>query len=207
MQNKSRPQGDKWLGAVMIAVAVIIALIGVSTTFGRFSGGMHGGFWEQGRHRGYGGHMYGGHIMGTRGGHSMGRGSMASQWMGNGFMGPSGMMLGQHMPGWFDYSSELDLSDQQSERIEAIRKQARDVQRELSERVYEQQRQLATLLRADSADPAQVGKQYASVTELSRQILEHSVAERSAIDAVLTQEQRDKLRNRRHAWMMNWGEF
>jgi Spy/CpxP family protein refolding chaperone len=202
MQNKRSPQGEKWLGALMIAVAVIIALIGATTTFGRFHGSMHGGVWDQRGHRGYAGHM-----MGTSGGHAMRRGSMPSQWMGNGFMGPAGMMPGSHTPVWFDYGSELDLSDRQSERIEAIRKQARDVQGELSERVYDQQLQLAKLLRADSPDAAQVGKQYASVTELSRQILEHSVAERSAIDAVLTQEQRDKLRNRRHAWMMNWGEF
>ncbi len=202
MQDKRSPQGDKWLGAVMIAVAVIIALIGVTTTFGRFHGGMHGGVWDQRGHRGYGGHM-----MGTLGGHAMDRGSMPSQWMGNGFMAPAGMMMGPHMPGWLDYSSELDLSDQQSEQIEAIRKRARDFQGELSERVYEEQLQLMKLLRADSPDPAQVGMQYASVAEMSRQILEHSVATRRAVDALLTQEQRDKLKNRRRAWMMNWGEF
>ncbi len=202
MQTKSRSQGDKWLGLIMIAVAVIIALLGVTTTSGRFYGRMHDGSWELRRHGGYGGHM-----MASPGSHAMGRASIGQQWMGNGFMGPSGMMSDAHTSVWFDFGYDLDLSDQQNDRIETILEQARDVQWDLSRRVRDEQWQLMKLVSADSPDPAQVGKQYAGVSELSRQILENSIDARRRIDALLTQEQRDDLRSRRQARIMNWGGF
>jgi len=50
------------------------------------------------------------------------------------------------------------------------------------------------LLRADKPDPAEVGKQYAGISDLSRQMLEQSVDARNQIDAILTQQQRVDLR-------------
>ena len=118
----------------------------------------------------------------------------ASQWMAGGFMGPGAMMLDAHMPAWIDDRYDLDLTDQQIERISAIRKQARDAQWDLSTRLREEQWQLMKLLRADNPDPAEVGKQYAGISDLSRQMLEQSVDARNQFDAILTQEQRVDLR-------------
>ena len=217
MQTRQTSQGNKWLGLIMIAVAVIIALLGVTTTAGRFHGSMHDGPWELRRHGGYGGHM-----TGSAGNRAIGRGSMGRQWMGhqgmghqwmahqgmgNGFMGPGGMMHHVYMPGWIEYADDLDLSDQQNERVETIREQARDDQWELSRRMREEQWKLMTLFRADSPDPAEIGKQYARMSDLNRQNLDISVDAQRRIEALLTQEQRDVLRDRRRAWMMNWGEF
>ena len=159
MQTRRTSQGNKWLGLIMIAVAVIIALLGVTTTAGRFHGRMHDGPWALGRQGGYGGHM-----MGGAGSYALGRGSLGHQWMGNGFMGPGGMMSGAQMMGWFDDAYDLDLSDQQNERIEAIREQARDAQWDLSTRMREEQLRLMKLVRADSPEPAEVGKQYAMMS-------------------------------------------
>lgn len=198
MQGKHNSQGDKWLGLVMIAVAILIALMGVTTTFGRFHGSMFGDAWDHRRHAGYGGHM-----MGRPGSYAMGHGSITSQWMGNGFMGSGAMMSNAHVPGWFDETYDLDLSDEQNERIAAIREQSRDVQWDLSKRLREQQWQLVKLLRADSPHPADAGKQYASISDLSRQMLEQSLNARRSIEAVLTQKQLDELRKRRRAWMLN----
>lgn len=202
MQTKRRLHGDKWLGLVMIGVAFVIALIGVTTTVGRFHGWMDGDAWEHRRHGDSRGHM-----IGTPGSHALGRGSLASQWMGTGFMGQGGMMLDMYAPGWTDYANDLDLSDQQVERIDAIRERARDMQWDFSRRVREGQWQLMKLLRADNPDPAEVGKQYASISDLSRQMLEQSVDTRNQIDAILTQEQRVDLRRWRRNWMTNQGAF
>ncbi len=189
MQTTRRVHGDKWLGMLMIAVAFVIALMGVTTTFGRFHGWMDGDAWEHRRHGGGGGHM-----MGTPGRHATRSELFASQWMAGGFMGPGVMMLDAHMPAWIDDSYDLDLTDQQIARISAIREHARDAQWDLSTRVREEQWQLMTLLRADNPDPAEVGKQYAGISDLSRQMLEQSVDARNQIDAILTQEQRVDLR-------------
>ena len=116
-------------------------------------------------------------------------------------------MLDAHMPGWFDNPYDLDLNDQQVERIDAIRERTRDMQWEFSGRVREGQWQLMKLLRADNPDPAEVGKQYASISDLSRQMLEQSVDTRNQIDAILTQEQRVDLRRWRRNWMTNQGAF
>ena len=202
MQNNKTLQGDKWLGLVMIGVAVIIALMGVTATFGRFHGWMNSDAWEHRRQAGYGSHM-----MGTPGGHAMGRGLFASRWMGTGFMVPGAMMLDAHMPGWFDNPYDLDLNDQQVERIDAIRERTRDMQWEFSGRVREGQWQLMKLLRADNPDPAEAGKQYAGISDLSRQMLEQSVDARNQIDAVLTQEQRVELRRWRRNRMTNSAAF
>lgn len=197
MQGKHNAQGDKWLGLVMIAVAIIIALMGVTTTFGRFHGRLFGDAWEHRRHAGDSGHM-----MGRPGRDSMGHGPITSQWMGNGFMGSGAMMSDTHVPGWLDETYDLDLSYEQKERIAAIREPSRDVQWDLSKRMREQQWQLMKLLRADSPNPADAGKQYASISDLNRQMLEQSLNARRSIDEVLTQEQLDILRKRRRAWMM-----
>ena len=202
MQNKQRLQGDKWLGLVMIGVAVIIALMGVTTYFSRFHGWMNSDAGEHRRHAGYGSHM-----MATPGGHAIGRGSFASRWMGTGFMVPGAMMLDAGMPGWFENPYDLDLNDQQVERLDVIREQARDAHWGLAGRVREQQWQLVKLLRADNPDPVEVGKRYASMSDVSRQMLEKSVDARNQIDAILTQAQRVDLRRWRRARMMSWGEF
>jgi Spy/CpxP family protein refolding chaperone len=189
MQTTRRVHGHKWLGMLMIAVAFVIALMGVTTTFGRFHGWMDGDAWEHRRHGDSRGHM-----IGTLGRLALGRGSFASQWMGTGFMGQGGMMLDMYAPGWIDYANELALSDQQVKRIDAIRERARDTQWDFSRKVREEQWQLMKLLRADNPDPAEVGKQYAGISDLSRQMLEQSVDSRNQIDAILTQEQRVDLR-------------
>jgi Spy/CpxP family protein refolding chaperone len=194
--------GDKWLGLLMISVAFVIALMGMTTTFGRFHGSMNADAWQHRRHGGHGGQM-----MGTPGTHAMRSELFASQWMAGGFMGPGVMMLDAHMPAWIDDSYDLDLADQQIERISAIREHARDAQWNLSTRVREEQWQLMKLLRADNPDSAAVGKQYAGISDLSRQMLEQSVDARSQIDALLTQEQRDALRHRRRAGTINRREF
>ncbi len=134
---------------------------------------------------------------GMQGGHMMGQGGMG--W---GDCPGGGMMMGPGMMG--GVYGELDLSKEQRDQIAKIRSETRRKHWELMGKMHDEQDKLAAQLAADTPDSAAIGKQYQRIQELQRQMLESSIDARNRMQAVLTEEQKGKLRElRRHYGM--WG--
>jgi len=199
MQNRQVQRNRKWLGIGFLAIAIMMMLIllaGIPSGFyGHMSNGMHGY-----GHPGYGPHEYAGHMMGY--------GSMSHGWLGGPPIHGSGIMMrGLPMMPWSEFTSELVLTAEQQQRIAAIREQSDDNRSELLDRLDGEQRKLVGLLDADDPDPALTGTQFARAADLRRQLLELGLDERRRIDAVLTREQRNKVRKQRRAWTISGDAF
>jgi Spy/CpxP family protein refolding chaperone len=125
---------------------------------------------------GYGPGMMGGYGPGMMGGY--GPGMMEGH--GAGMMG---------MGAYF----ALDLSEQQRVKIAQIREEARKKNWDAMGKVIEATAKLRDLYAAQTHDPAAIGMQTLKIAELRRPIIESMVETRDRIDALLTQEQRDRL--------------
>jgi Spy/CpxP family protein refolding chaperone len=159
--------------------------------------GMMGGYGH-GYGPGYG--MGPGTMMG-RGGYGMGPGMMAGcgmGMMGPGMMGGHGMgmmvpgMMGNGM-GRMNAIWSLDLTDEQASRIDKIHDELHRQHRGLMPQLWEAQDRLRDLYMADNRDPAAVGKAYAQVSDLQRQMLEGQVQAEKQMEDVLTKAQREQL--------------
>ena len=71
-------------------------------------------------------------------------------------------------------------------------------------RMHDEQNKLAAQLDTDAPDSAAIGKQYQRIQDLQRQLVESSIDARNRMQAVLTEEQKRKLREFRHHYGM-WG--
>ena len=131
---------------------------------------------------GYGGYHMGPGMMGGYGMGMMDPGMM----MGPGMMGPGGM--GRMGAIW-----SLDLSDEQANRIDKIHDELHRKHRGLMTQMWEARDRLRDLYEADDRDPAAIGKAYAQVSDLQRQMLESHVQGEKQMEGVLTQEQRESL--------------
>jgi Spy/CpxP family protein refolding chaperone len=121
-------------------------------------------------------------------------------------MGP-GMMHGWNrgdrgpgmMHGWGRYGAsrldEIDLNDDQIAKINKIQDESRRTQWTLMGNLMDQQATLRDLSSAHNADPAAVGNAYKKAFALRQQMLENSRDARKRIEAVLTKEQKEKLRS------------
>lgn len=117
--------------------------------------------------------------MGMMGGPGMmGSGMMGSGMMGSG-MGPLGM---------------LDLSADQRSKIAQIQSDLRKRQWGTTGQVMDEQEKLQELLTAETPDPKKVGAAYAKIADLQRQMIEAGIEARNRVQAVLTKEQREQLR-------------
>ncbi len=175
--------------------------------------GGHGHGWGMGHGRMGDGHGHDcgmGH--GTMGGHGhgsgMGHGMMGGRGFGPGMMGPGmmgpGMMgfgtMGPGMPGPSMMMGRmgaiwgLDLSDEQAGRLDKIHDELHRKHRGLMSQMWEAQDRLRDAYRADSRDPAAVGKAFAQVSDVQRQMLESHVQAEKQMEEALTQEQREQLR-------------
>ncbi len=184
----------------LLPVAAMIAVLGVTAGVAQAD--------HMGRMAPQGG-MQGGHMMGQGGmgwgdcpgGGMIGPGMMGGEMMGPGMMS-GGMMMGPGMMG--GVYGELDLSKEQRDQIAKIRSETRRKHWELMGKMHDEQDKLAAQLAADTPDSAAIGKQYQRIQELQRQMLESSIDARNRMQAVLTEEQKGKLRElRRHYGM--WG--
>jgi len=156
----------------------------------------------------YGAGMMGGGMMGAYGpgpgagpgyGPGHGRGMMdgfGPEMMGGGY-GRGGAMMG------LGPLQALNLGEQQLSKINQIRDETRRKNWDTLGKMLDEQARLRDLYTADKRDPAAIGKQSMKVAELRRQLLEASIDSHNRIEALLTAEQKDQLRNWRRGWMMN----
>ena len=136
---------------------------------------------------GYGpGMMGGGYGPGMMGGYGPGMmGGMNARGMGG--------------PGIGGYAA-LDLTDEQRQKLAALGEQARGSAWDAMGKLRSEQFKLRELLRADPVNVSAVIDQQAKDDELRRQVLKSRVEARNEMAAVLTPEQRRKLRDTGPWW-------
>jgi len=123
-------------------------------------------------------------------GQGMGPGMMG-QGMGPGMMG--GMMGPGMMYGANPYAS-LDLSADQRAKISAIQEGLWRKQWDLMGRMHEERYHMHQLMSGAVADDAAARKAYQAMADAHKQMFDAMLAARKQVDAVLTKEQRDKLK-------------
>lgn len=144
---------------------------------------------------------------GTMGGHGYGPGMMGGYGAGHGMMGGygygPGMMGGYGGPGWGRGGgfASLDLTEEQREKLAAIREQARSRSWGAMGQVRAEQFKLRELLRADPVNAAAVVEQQQKVDELRRQLLKSRIEARNEIAALLTPEQKKRMRDAGPWWL------
>jgi len=114
--------------------------------------------------------------------------------MGFGMMGPG---MGYGMMGGYGHWGDLKLTAEQRGKIAAIQNDTRRKHWELMGKMHDEQSQLHDQYFSDKPDDAALSKRYRAMSELRHQMFDLSLNARKQIDAVLTQEQRDKLRRGR----------
>jgi len=144
------------------------------------------GMMGQGYGPGMMGQGYGPGMMGQ----GIGPGMMGYGMMGQG-MGPG--MMGGMMYGANPYAS-VDLSADQRARISAIQEGLWRKQWDLMGRMHEERYHMQQLMSGAVADDAAARKAYQAMADAHKQMFDAMLAARKQIDAVLTQEQRDRLK-------------
>lgn len=150
---------------------------------------------------------------GMMGGYGPGRGAYGpgAGGYGPGMMGGGGMMGG--MMGGYSYGrggmmglgplQALDLSNEQLGKINQIQDETRRKNWGVMGKLIDEQSHMRDLFLADRRDPAAIGKQAMKIADLRRQMLEASVDAHNRVEALLSKEQREQLRNGyRRGWMM-----
>ncbi|MDD3433624.1 MAG: Spy/CpxP family protein refolding chaperone [Tepidiphilus sp.] len=117
----------------------------------------------------------------------MGRGMMGPGMMGPGMMGP-GMM------GGYGYGPALDLTEQQQAEIAQIQEDFRKKQSDLAAKMAAEQAKLNEIYYSGKRDPAAIDNQYKKIYDLRRQMIQNQVDAQNRMDAVLTPEQKERLR-------------
>jgi Spy/CpxP family protein refolding chaperone len=147
--------------------------------------GMMGGGYGMGP--GYGmGH-------GMMGGYGMGPGMMNGYGMGPSMMGGCGMGPGMMGEGWGMGPQELpDLSADQRTKIGKIQDETRRKHWELMGQVMEEQARLRDLYDASKRDSGAIADTYKKISELQRRMYESAADAHKRMEAVLTQEQKEK---------------
>jgi len=136
--------------------------------------------------QGYGPGMMGYGMMGQ----GMGPGMMG-QGMGPGMMG--GMMGPGMMYGANPYAA-LDLSAEQRAKISAIQEQLWRKRWDLMGKMHEERYHMHQLMSGAVTDDAAARKAYQAMADAHKQMFDAMLAAHKQIDAVLTKEQRDKLK-------------
>lgn len=162
---------------------------------GGYGPGMMGGGYGPGmRGGGYGpGMMGGGYGMGMMGGYGPG---MMGGGYGMGMMGGygHGMMGGYGMGPMYG----LDLSKEQRDKINAIHDDLRKQNWQRMGKMMDAMARMRELYQSDTPDPKAVGKAFAEISDIKRQMLEARVAAHNELNKVLTDDQRQQLRQMWH---------
>jgi Spy/CpxP family protein refolding chaperone len=146
--------------------------------------------------------MMGGNVEGHRARWQGMRGGGPGMMMGGpspGMMGGGPMMMGMGM-----YAA-LDLTDEQRAKIARIFEDVRKKNWDTMGKVMDESATLRDLYNAPTHDPAAIGRQTVKIAELKRPIIESMVTAHDQIEALLTIEQKDRLRDFEHGRMM-YGE-
>ncbi len=119
------------------------------------------------------------------------------RYMGPGMMGPGMMgpgMMGPGMMGGYGYGPALDLTEQQQAEIAQIQEDFRKKQSDLAAKMYAEQAKLNEIYYSGKRDPAAIDNQYKKICDLRRQMIQIQVDAQNRMDAVLTPEQKERLR-------------
>lgn len=150
--------------------------------------------------------LQGGCPYGMTGPGMMGQGMMGSGgMMGQGMMGRGygGMMgHGYGMMGGYGPMGLPDLKEDQQKKISAIYEELHKHRWDLMTKMQGEYATLRALYAADKRDPAAIGNQYRKISELRRQMVEQSVDAHNRMEAILTKEQKVRLRSYGPGWMM-----
>jgi len=135
---------------------------------------------------------YGGYGMGPGGGMGMMGGGMMDMMMG-GSGGGMGMMGGGMMGGMGPLGM-LDLSDEQRGKIEKIQDDTRRKNWDTYGKIMDEQSKLRDLYSGETVDPKKVGAVYGGISKLQQQVIEANVEAHNRVQAVLTKEQKEQLK-------------
>ena len=119
------------------------------------------------------------------------------RYMGRGMMGPGMMgpgMMGPGMMGGYGYGPALDLTEQQQAKIAQIQEDFRKKQWDLAAKMDAEQAKLNEIYYSGKRDPAAIDNQYKKIYDLRRQMIQIQVDAQNRMDAVLTPEQKERLR-------------
>lgn len=128
-----------------------------------------------------------------QGAYGMGAGMMGGM-MGPGMMGGGGYGMGAGMMGGYGAGADLNLAAEQRSKIAKIQGDARRKQWDLMGKMQDEQSQMNEQYYSDKRDDAALSKTYRKLSDLRQQMFDLSLSSQKQIDAVLTQEQRDKLK-------------
>ena len=140
-----------------------------------------------------------------QGGYGMGHGMMGPGMMGGmmtpgmmtpGMMTPGmmGGMMGPGMMGGYAPGSDLNLTAEQRSKIVKIQDDVRRKRWDLMGKMHDEQSQMNEQYYSDKRDDAALSKSYRKMSDLRNQMFDLSLSSHKQIDAVLTKEQRDKLK-------------
>ena len=133
-----------------------------------------------------------------------GDGMMGSDGQGPGMMGghgPGMMGGGPGMMGMPMYAA-LDLTDEQRAKVARIFEEMRKKNWDAMGKVMDETAILRDLYNAPTHDPAAIGRQTVKIAEMKRPIIESMVTAHDQVDALLTTEQKGRLRSFGRGWMM-----
>ena len=106
----------------------------------------------------------------------------------------SGYGMGPGMMEGYASRADLNLTAEQRSKIAKIRNDVRRKHWDLMGKMQDEQAQMNEQYNSDQRDDAPLSKSYRDMSELRQQMFDLSLSARRQIDAVLTQEQRDKLK-------------
>jgi Spy/CpxP family protein refolding chaperone len=154
--------------------------------WGMGPGMMGGGMGMMGGGMGMGPGMMGG---------GMGPGMMSGMgMMGGGMgMGPGMMGGGMGMMGMGPFGM-LDLSDDQRAKLNKLQDEHRKKDWEIAGKIMDEQAKLRDLYDADTPDAKKIGTAYGAIARLQQQAVEANVELHNRMQAVLTKEQREQLK-------------
>ena len=146
-----------------------------------------------------------------QGGSGPGYGMMGAYGMGPGMMGDygsgygmgAGMMdgqghgygMGSGMMGGYGARADLNLTADQRSKIAKIQNDVRRKHWDLMGKMHDEQAQMNEQYDSNQRDDAALSKSFRNMSELRQQMFDLSLSARRQMDAVLTAEQRDKLRH------------
>src|SRR5664279_2420598 len=184
------------LRKTLSAAALMGATIFTTNALADPSQGVHGpGYGMMGGY-GSGPAMMDGYGAGYGMGPGMMGGNGAGYGMGPGMMGGygAGYGMGPGMMGGYGSGSDLNLSTEQRGKIAKIQDDVRRKHWELMGKMQDEQSQMNELYYADNRDDAALSKSYRKMSDLRHQMFDLSLGAQKQIDAVLTKEQREKLK-------------
>ncbi|MEE9596724.1 MAG: Spy/CpxP family protein refolding chaperone [Acidiferrobacterales bacterium] len=182
-----------------LTMGVLIAFaLGIGTSVALAHGGgpmMRGGTPSYGM-----GHMG---MMGGSGMMHMGPGMMH---MGPGMMhmgpGMMEMMRGPGMMGGMGMGRiwMLDLTKEQRANMHKLQDQVRKTNWDTMGKIMDESSKLRELFAADKPDPKKIGAVYGNIFDLRRQMIESKIDTHNRVDAVLTKEQREQLKQMKRGY-------